>query len=149
MAGHWVEVAHTGTAGLEAARRLQPDVVLSDLGLPEMDGYELATTLRRDPVTARARLIAISGYGPHEDRRQSLQAGFDLHLTKPVDPAELRRILAEPNLAARAGERRPGPTGGSAEFPVLVQGSQGNAKGGSHGDKSRKGDQADGHTPAT
>jgi CheY-like chemotaxis protein len=69
-------------------------VVLCDLGLPEMDGFDVASRLRRDPATAEARLIAVSGYGMDEDRQRCHEAGFDLHLTKPLDPAELRQLLA-------------------------------------------------------
>jgi len=91
--GHEVALAHSGLAGMEAARHWQPEVVLCDLGLPEMDGYEVARALRSDPATAPARLIAVSGYGQEEDRRRSEECGFDLHLTKPVDPVELQRLL--------------------------------------------------------
>ena len=92
--GHEVEVAHSGTAGVDKARQWHPDVVLCDLGLPEMDGYEVARTLRREPELASTRLIAVSGYGQDEDRRLSQLAGFDLHLTKPVQPDALKRLLA-------------------------------------------------------
>ncbi len=92
--GHEVTTAYHGPAGLESARALRPEVVLCDLGLPEMDGYEVARTLRSDPATQSIRLIAVSGYGQDEDRRRSEEAGFDLHLTKPVDPSELQRLLA-------------------------------------------------------
>lgn len=95
LSGHTVEVAYSGTLGVEAARRFWPDVVLCDLGLPGMDGYEVAQTLRLDPSTADVRLLAVSGYGQAEDRQRSLEAGFDLHLTKPVDPAEIERLLAQ------------------------------------------------------
>lgn len=95
MFGHEVEVAYSGPAGVEAARQFRPEVVLCDLGLPGMDGYAVATELRRDPSTASAGIIAISGYGQEEDRRRSQEAGFDLHLTKPVDPAELQRLLVD------------------------------------------------------
>jgi CheY-like chemotaxis protein len=60
-----------------------------------MDGFQVAGALRRDPITASSRLIAVSGYGQEEDRRRSKEAGFDLHLTKPVDPAMLEALLAE------------------------------------------------------
>lgn len=96
LCGHQVAVAHTGESGIARARRFRPEVVLCDLGLPQMDGYAVARELRRDPATAGARLIAITGYGQEEDRRRSREAGFDLHLTKPVDPQELPRILAAP-----------------------------------------------------
>jgi CheY-like chemotaxis protein len=93
-AGHEAEVAYSGPAALEAARRLRPDVVLCDLGLPGLSGLEVAAALRADPLTAGARLIAVSGYGQEEDVRRSLEAGFELHLTKPVDPADWPRLLA-------------------------------------------------------
>jgi PAS domain S-box-containing protein len=91
--GHQVETAADGAAGVAAARRLRPDVVVCDLGLPELDGFEVARALRRDPDTASARLIALSGYAQEEDRRRCFEAGFDLHLTKPVDPDELQNEL--------------------------------------------------------
>src|SRR5262249_40837192 len=97
-----VAIAHTGREGVGLARDWLPDVVLCDLGLPEMDGFEVARALRHDPATASAHLIAVSGYGRDDDRQRCREAGFDLHLTKPVDPpltrpvapAELQRILA-------------------------------------------------------
>lgn len=91
--GHEVAVAHDGPQGVRAAQDALPDVVLCDLGLPGLDGFEVARTLRGDPATARAHLIAITGYGRDEDRRRCREVGFDLHLTKPVDPTELQRIL--------------------------------------------------------
>ncbi|HEX5759211.1 MAG TPA: MEDS domain-containing protein [Thermoanaerobaculia bacterium] len=94
LSGHEVALAHSGSAGVEAARQFHPEVVLCDLGLPGMDGYAVAAALRRDPVTRGARLIAVTGYGRDEDRRRSKEAGFDLHLTKPVDPGHLARLLA-------------------------------------------------------
>jgi CheY-like chemotaxis protein len=94
LSGYEVAVALSGPAGIETARQFRPTVVLCDLGLPEMDGYAVATALRRDPVTASARLIALSGYAQEEDRRRAMAAGFDAHLGKPLDPAELQRWLA-------------------------------------------------------
>jgi PAS domain S-box-containing protein len=91
--GHTVAIAYSGPAGLEAAREFLPEVVLCDLGLPGMDGYAVATELRRDPATAATRLVAVSGYGQAEDRDRSQEAGFDVHLTKPVDLAELERLI--------------------------------------------------------
>ena len=88
-----VEAVYTGPTGLEAARQFRPEVVLCDLGLPGMDGYQVAAALRRDPEMAGARLIAISGYGQEEDQRRAHEAGFELHLIKPVDFAELQRVL--------------------------------------------------------
>jgi PAS domain S-box-containing protein len=92
--GHEVEVAHTGVEGVHKAVAWKPGVVLCDLGLPEMDGYQVAHHLRSRPDTADIRLIAVSGYGLEEDRRRSEEAGFDLHLTKPVDPLDLQRLLS-------------------------------------------------------
>jgi CheY-like chemotaxis protein len=97
--GHEVEVAHTGRAGVEAARAWQPDVLLCDLGLPEMDGFEVAAALRQDPTTTDLRMIAITGYGRPEDRLRSQEAGFELHLTKPVDPRDLQLLLADASSA--------------------------------------------------
>ena len=95
LSGHEVELAASGADGLQAARAFHPEVVLCDLGLPGMNGYEVATELRKDPSTSSARLIAVTGYGRDEDRRRSKEAGFDLHLTKPLDPAQLQALLRE------------------------------------------------------
>jgi CheY-like chemotaxis protein len=93
--GHQVEMVHDGPAGLEAVRRFEPDVVLCDIGLPDgMDGYEVARRLRSAGSTAR--LVALTGYGQQEDQQRALDAGFDLHLTKPVEPAALQKLLAAP-----------------------------------------------------
>jgi PAS domain S-box-containing protein len=94
LAGYSVEVAYTGRDGLEIARRFHPQVALCDIGLPGgMDGYDLARALREAEETADSHLIAISGYGQEEDQRQAREAGFDRHLTKPVEPAALMRLL--------------------------------------------------------
>jgi signal transduction histidine kinase/ActR/RegA family two-component response regulator len=95
MFGHDVTVAYTGTDGVQAAKRSHPDVVLCDIGLPGLDGYGVVGALRRDPETAGARVIAITGYGAEEDRRRSRQAGFDLHLTKPLDPETLENFFSD------------------------------------------------------
>jgi CheY-like chemotaxis protein len=88
-----VEVCHDAYSALEAASRFRPDVVLADLGLPRMNGYQLAEELRARPGLQHVFLIAISGYGQPSDREQSKAAGFARHLVKPVDPAELQRLL--------------------------------------------------------
>ncbi len=94
LTGHQVEVTYTGVEGVEAARRFRPRVVLCDIGLPGgMDGYAVARTLRADPDLSSAFLIASTGYGQVEDQRRSREAGFDAHLTKPLDFAELQRLL--------------------------------------------------------
>jgi len=93
--GYDVEVSYTGTEGVKAAQETRPDVVLCDIGLPGLNGYEVVTELRRHAETAGARVIALTGYGTEEDRRKSKLAGFDLHLVKPVDPNVLQGLLAE------------------------------------------------------
>ena len=93
--GHEVSVEYDGTAGLARALRERPEVMLLDIGLPDMDGHELARRLRATPDTANALLIALTGYGQSEDRERARQAGFDRHLVKPADLSELLRILAE------------------------------------------------------
>lgn len=92
--GHEVTVAYSGTTGIRKALQLRPEVVLCDLGLPGQDGYGVARTLRRDPAAAPARLIAISAYGTDDYRQRSLESGFDLFLSKPIDLEQLRQLLA-------------------------------------------------------
>ena len=92
--GHEVRVAYTGPAGVEAASGWLPEVVLSDIGLPGFDGFEVARRLRRLPGMEGALLVALTGYGGEDDRRRGLEAGFDHYLTKPTDPADLQRLLA-------------------------------------------------------
>jgi CheY-like chemotaxis protein len=93
MNGYEVEIALSGPDGVRAARASRPDVVLCDIGLPGMDGYEVAERLRADPGGAFRRLVAVTGYGQDEDRRRSREAGFQYHLVKPIDPEELREVL--------------------------------------------------------
>jgi PAS domain S-box-containing protein len=92
--GYEVEVAYTGPDGVRAAGEHRPEVVICDIGLPGLDGYGVAAALRRNPDTASARLIALTGYGQDEDRRRAREAGFDEHLTKPADPTALEALLA-------------------------------------------------------
>jgi len=95
--GHRVAVEHGSRQALERAVKDVPRVCLLDIGLPEMDGNELATQLRARPETAGAVLIAVTGYGQESDRRKSIGSGFDHHLVKPVDIDKLAAILAEVN----------------------------------------------------
>lgn len=88
-----VEVAFSGPEGIEVARQSSPEVVLCDIGLPGLDGYDVARALRTDHATRDAFLIAQSGYGQAEDVRKAYEAGFNVHLIKPVDFQELQRIL--------------------------------------------------------
>ena len=93
--GHDVRVAYDGRSALETAQEYTPEVVLLDIGLPQLDGFEVARRLRQRPELRQARLVAITGYGRDEDRRRSAEAGFDLHLTKPVDPLDLQPLLVD------------------------------------------------------
>lgn len=85
LTGHETRAVFDGPSALEAVGGFQPHLVLLDLGLPEMDGYEVARRIREIPEMAGARLIAVSGYGETEHRQRSAEAGFDQHLTKPVN----------------------------------------------------------------
>jgi two-component system CheB/CheR fusion protein len=96
--GHNVEVAHSGPEGVGIARQFQPHIVLCDIGLPGMDGYAVARAIRAEPGLAGVCLLAITGYGQAEDQRRSLDAGFDMHLTKPVDLKKLQEVLNQPTL---------------------------------------------------
>jgi signal transduction histidine kinase len=91
--GHEVRVAYDGPSALRLAEAERPEVVLLDIGLPGMDGYQVARRLRERSGGARQLLVALTGYGQGEDRRRSQQAGFDHHLVKPLDPDELQRLL--------------------------------------------------------
>jgi len=93
--GHVVETRADGIQGLGAAATFRPDTVLLDIGLPGTDGYEVAQKLRESEVTRNTMLIAVTGYGQPADRLRTAEAGFDHHLTKPVDLEVLMRLLAE------------------------------------------------------
>jgi signal transduction histidine kinase/PAS domain-containing protein len=93
--GHEVRVENSSARALEAARKLRPAVGLFDIGLPGMDGYELARRMRAEPETAGMTLIAVTGYGDRADVAAALAAGFDHHMVKPVDPQRLAAILAQ------------------------------------------------------
>lgn len=92
--GHEVRTAHDGLTALEAAFDYRPDVVLLDIGLPGLDGFEVAKRLRQQSVFENIVLVAMTGYGQEEDRRRSQEAGFDHHLVKPVDFKKVQEILA-------------------------------------------------------
>jgi PAS domain S-box-containing protein len=94
LAGHRTTVAHDGMEALAAVRRSKPHIVLLDLGLPEMDGFEVARRIRADLALDDVILVAMTGYGHEEDRRRTAAAGFTHHLVKPVDPAALMRVIA-------------------------------------------------------
>jgi CheY-like chemotaxis protein len=92
--GHQVEVANSGKSGIEAAERFLPEIVLCDIGMPGMDGYEVAQSLRADETTRAAYLVAVTGYGQDADRLKALESGFDEHLTKPVGLSTLQSMIA-------------------------------------------------------
>jgi CheY-like chemotaxis protein len=93
VSGHEVRVAYSGQDALETAVEYQPDIILLDIGLPGMDGYEVARRLRAHPQLREVKLIAVTGYGQDADRLQSQEAGFDYHLVKPVDAQKLEELL--------------------------------------------------------
>ena len=101
LQGHEVLVAHDGPTALEAVKEFTPDIAVLDLGMPGMDGYEVARRLRREPGLEKLLLVALTGWGQEEFRRRSREAGFDFHLVKPAEPRELRELLA------RAGRQPP------------------------------------------
>jgi signal transduction histidine kinase len=94
MQGHRVRVARDGRSGVALARELRPDVVLCDIGLPDLDGYEVARSLRADDALRGTRLVALSGYAQPEDRERARQAGFDAHVAKPPDTDVLMDVVA-------------------------------------------------------
>jgi CheY-like chemotaxis protein len=100
--GHAVSVEYDARGALERARRERPDVLLLDIGLPDMDGYELARCLRGQRESAHATLVALTGYGQSQDRKEAAEAGFDHYLVKPADMDQVNEVLAG---AARARDR--------------------------------------------
>jgi CheY-like chemotaxis protein len=96
MEGHDVRVTHDGAAALAAVEADPPDLVFLDIGMPVMNGYDVAQRLRQRPGLEKLVLVAMTGWGQEEDRRRSQEAGFDHHLVKPAEPEALRRLLARP-----------------------------------------------------
>jgi CheY-like chemotaxis protein len=95
-AGHEVHEAADGPSGVEAILEVRPDIALVDVGLPGLDGYEVARRVRADEAGDKVRLVALTGYGLPDDHRRSREAGFDAHLVKPVDPARLAAVIEAP-----------------------------------------------------
>jgi CheY-like chemotaxis protein len=94
LAGHERHTAYDGLEALEAAETFRPDMILLDIGLPKLNGFEVARKIREQPWGQAIMLVALTGWGQEEDRRRSREAGFNHHLTKPVDPLELTNLLA-------------------------------------------------------
>jgi signal transduction histidine kinase/FixJ family two-component response regulator len=107
LRGIRVHTAYEGARALEMAERLRPAVIVLDLGMPGLGGLEAARAIRAEPWGRDVHLIALTGWGQEEDRRRSAQAGFDLHLTKPIDPDALLRTLADALPAAATGQKKP------------------------------------------
>jgi PAS domain S-box-containing protein len=95
LQGHEVHTANTAHEVVRRAHELRPSVILLDIGLPELNGYEIARRLRTDPALESVRLVAVTGYGQNEDRARARQAGFDAHVVKPVDLARLERAFSK------------------------------------------------------
>ena len=119
--GYDVQTAYTGPDGLRIAQNWRPDIVLLDIGLPGLDGYEVARRLRTKESTQSARVIALTGYGRDEDIARAREAGFDAHLTKPVDFKDLIKVMA-------SGKRSVAQRGLSATALVVeLEGKKGRA----------------------
>jgi signal transduction histidine kinase/ActR/RegA family two-component response regulator len=120
MAGYEVYATHSGHEALDVGARVRPEVFILDIGMPEISGYELASRIRRQTWGRDALLIALTGWGQREDKERSREAGFDHHLTKPVDPDQLERLLRDiapfptdrlrGTDRGRTGPSRPGPS---------------------------------------
>jgi PAS domain S-box-containing protein len=106
LMGHEIATARDGMEGLARTQSFEPDVILLDIGLPRLNGYEVARRIRELPSGGRAFLIAVTGYGQEEDRRRALEAGFDSHMVKPVNFGELRMRLAELRASASVLSRQ-------------------------------------------
>lgn len=92
--GHETFTAHDGLEAVEATARHRPDVVLLDIGLPRLNGYDAGRRIREQSSGERPVLIALTGWGQEDDRRRSKEAGFNYHMVKPVDPSVLEKLLA-------------------------------------------------------
>jgi CheY-like chemotaxis protein len=93
LMGNDVRIASDGLEAVEQAAAFQPDIVLMDIGMPRLDGYEAARRIRNQEWGRDALLVAVTGWGPSDDSDEATAAGFDHHFTKPIDPAALRRLV--------------------------------------------------------
>jgi CheY-like chemotaxis protein len=99
LSGHTVRVAHSGEEALAAIDAELPELVLLDIGMPGMNGYEVARRVRQQYGAEQPMLVALTGWGQEQDRRRSKEAGFDHHLTKPVELATLRTVISSARLS--------------------------------------------------
>jgi two-component system CheB/CheR fusion protein len=118
MWGHDCLVARDGPAALEVGAAFCPEVVFLDIGLPGLDGYEVARRLRTHPATAEALLVAVTGYGQEREVELCWEAGFDRHLLKPVEPQTLRGLLEERTASKRCQQAPISPQRDQAAEPV-------------------------------
>jgi CheY-like chemotaxis protein len=95
LSGHEVQMVHSGQAAIETATAYLPDVIFLDIGMPGMDGYEVARAIRKNPELSKIVLAALTGWGQEEDRRRTAEAGFDHHLVKPIEPQLLESLLGD------------------------------------------------------
>ncbi|HEX5217234.1 MAG TPA: response regulator [Vicinamibacterales bacterium] len=95
LLGATTRVVYDGQSALQAIDEFLPEVVFLDIGMPLMDGYDVARAIRQRPEHRGIHLVALTGWGRDDDRRRSLEAGFDRHLVKPLDPAALKDVLGE------------------------------------------------------
>jgi CheY-like chemotaxis protein len=93
--GNDVKIAYDGKEAVAAARTFHPEVILLDIGMPQLDGYGAAREIRGDPQTRVAKLVALTGWGQEEDRQRVRAAGFDAHIVKPAEIEVLRQVLSE------------------------------------------------------
>jgi len=93
FSGHEVRIAHDGAEALNTLREFRPDVAFLDIGMPGLTGYEVAQAVRAEPWGRQVTLIAVTGWGQPDDKLRARSAGFDQHLIKPIDPAEVDRLL--------------------------------------------------------
>ena len=105
--GHRVRVAYDGLSAFDVASVEAPDVMLIDIGLPGMDGYEVARKVRNDPKLRGTILVALTGYGREEDKREAAAAGFDHHLTKPIEFDQLQELISRLSRHADESQSRP------------------------------------------
>jgi CheY-like chemotaxis protein len=98
LSGHETQAVYDGLEAVQAAMTFRPDVILLDIGLPKLNGYDAARRIRQQHADSRLVLVALTGWGQVADRRRSAEAGFDAHLVKPVDEATLGKLLAEMQL---------------------------------------------------
>jgi CheY-like chemotaxis protein len=104
--GHMVRTTHDGEGAIELARRVKPEFLLLDIGMPKLNGYDVARHIRKQPWGREMRLVAITGWGQPEDRSRALEAGFDYHLTKPVSMEDLADILNAKGVYALLAQRQ-------------------------------------------